>query len=78
EIPARTTTAEEELAHLHDTIDKLVVRLDSVTQPTSPSPDTCEVGTPSFTQLGDRLLGIGNRTRYANERLQDVLRRLEV
>lgn len=78
EIPARTATAEAQVSYLHDTISSLVSRLESVLQPASEGEAVGDPVPPSLTALGDRLLDIGNRTRRANERLQDILRRLEV
>ncbi|UIF90930.1 hypothetical protein [Cupriavidus sp. UYPR2.512] len=78
EIPARISEAYDEVSFLHGTIDMLVGRLDAVLQPPKESPDVAATAAPSLTPLGEQLLTIGNRTRDARERLQDVLNRLEV
>ena len=76
EVPARLAAAEASVVVLHDTIDTLIERLASVLGDAGDSDkDSC---TPSRTAMGERLLALRAKTDRANDRLLDLLSRLEI
>ena len=81
EVPAQLQKLEKALAYCEDSVRELLNRLEPLVRPMTPEPATSgnqltAVG-PS-TNIGAELQQIGGRTYLLAERVQDVLRRLEV
>lgn len=81
EIPAQAGRLDRALSVHEDTVRELLNRLETLVRPPVPEPTTAGnqiAPAPPMTAVGMQLHEFGNRLGNLTDRLQDVLRRLEV
>jgi hypothetical protein len=80
EVPEQMERLDKALQFAQESLQELIARLDPITRPNPP--ETCAnaagVSAGPCTQHGGQLWGFGSRAGNLGERIQDLLRRLEV
>jgi hypothetical protein len=81
EVPEQMERLDKALYFAQESLQELLARLDPLTRPNAPetTANGCGVApSPVATSYGGQLFGFGSRAGNLGERIQDLLRRLEV